>query len=623
MDKRKATPKILAAVLKKCQEELTALIGHQIALRETQVNEGTAETLFDALEKNQVLADLQVEGERPGTAYLTIDLADALLLGGTLIMLPESELAERIENGEFGEDEADAFGEIVNICSGVLTKLFTDLFPDEIRFVKSQQQTIDPLQCSAKGELPIPDGTLWIARGGLELDDKPLSGLFQIVIPAGLLGLDEAAAAEPETESRPAAATEPAAAPEPAAAEPETEPEPEAETEPKLEPQPEAAEAGPPDQQPATLKPTASQPEAEPQAPTTQAPEPTDEALITEAAFRKLLQAINRKLAEEVGGFLGQELQLSEETFGRLTPEALYEEKQHKQVVGGLRVEGDAAGTAFVLADLPCGITLGGTLIMLPESELEERLQSGEFGSEDADAFGEIVNIIAGIYTALFNDCYPRPLRFVKTELQLLDPLAAAAGGDSPLAAEECYRNRVSVAMGGNSLGCIDVVIPLTLVKVGASADKIATAPAAQTQGAGNQVSSGTASTAVENPAPGERTIVIIAEDETMANDYLNALEKLNVRGIYCQLQEDGREVLQQSGLRGAVLVMGEVREQGIAAAIKIKSIADQRLPLIAAGPNWTRSLVLQAVKYGVRDILVTPASSEQIQEKIRANLAV
>jgi ActR/RegA family two-component response regulator len=66
---------------------------------------------------------------------------------------------------------------------------------------------------------------------------------------------------------------------------------------------------------------------------------------------------------------------------------------------------------------------------------------------------------------------------------------------------------------------------------------------------------------------------------------------------------------------------MDDTKEQGLASIIKAKGIFGSSVPLIAAGGRWTRSQVLQAVKYGVCDIVVTPASPDDIREKIRQNL--
>jgi FixJ family two-component response regulator len=67
-------------------------------------------------------------------------------------------------------------------------------------------------------------------------------------------------------------------------------------------------------------------------------------------------------------------------------------------------------------------------------------------------------------------------------------------------------------------------------------------------------------------------------------------------------------------------LVMQEASEQGFGVAIKISS-AGLPVPLVAAGPAWTRTMVLKAVKYGACDILITPSSSDDIREKIEVNL--
>jgi hypothetical protein len=74
------------------------------------------------------------------------------------------------------------------------------------------------------------------------------------------------------------------------------------------------------------------------------------------------------------------------------------------------------------------------------------------------------------------------------------------------------------------------------------------------------------------------------------------------------------------SGIQMIFLVMQEVSEQGFGVAIKISS-AGLSVPLVAAGPAWTRTLVLKAVKYSACDILITPSSPADVREKIEANL--
>jgi hypothetical protein len=55
--------------------------------------------------------------------------------------------------------------------------------------------------------------------------------------------------------------------------------------------------------------------------------------------------------------------------------------------------------------------------------------------------------------------------------------------------------------------------------------------------------------------------------------------------------------------------------------AIKVRSALGKNCPLIVGGPQWTKSLVLKARKYGVSDILVTPADRDIILKKYRKYL--
>ena len=71
--------------------------------------------------------------------------------------------------------------------------------------------------------------------------------------------------------------------------------------------------------------------------------------------------------------------------------------------------------------------------------------------------------------------------------------------------------------------------------------------------------------------------------------------------------------------LKAVYLVTQDVDEQAFGVAIKVSSACS--LPLIAAAPGWTKTKVIKAVKYGVRDILLTPASTEDIEENIANNL--
>jgi len=647
MEPEKLVKKVLDAVRQKVQDELSSFLGQEVQLVGATAAVQSGEPFYEQFEGQQVVARLGVEGDREGQAYLQASLPVALRLGGTLIMLPEEELQARIDQQQFGEDEADAFGEIINIVAGVVTATFNELFPQKLRFIKQEHELFDPLKALTTGESPLSGEPFWHDGWGLTLAGKDLGGL-SLVMPAELLGLGTVEA-ESEADVAAAPAEQPAAKPGVTSG---------------------AGGDAPADPDVAAEKGTTS--EAEMADPSVSEADPetaeasgsvaaADVKPLSEKLLGRLLDAIDGKICDDVGGFLGQTLTLKTIEHISVSRNDLFERCQQKQAMARLKIEGENSGEGLLLADLSAAIPLGGTLIMLPEDEIAARVEAQELGSEDNDAFGELANIIAGVWTSVFNDLNDGRLRFVKTGVELIDPQAVVIKEEFPTDAETLYVDQAVISLDGKDLGTLVVAIPQDLLglevvaeEVGGTAEaegdgegRIASDPAVAETGeavAENVTASDAATTAGDRkdqptssddgssssmPAAeaagtgtgGTPLILVLAESEAQAETFLSASASLEVEGRFIAFSGDHRELLRKQGLRGVVLVMDEVKDQGIAAAIKIRAAAGDSLPMIAAGPNWTRSMVLRAVKYGIKDILVTPASEAQIEEKLRHNL--
>jgi len=112
--------------------------------------------------------------------------------------------------------------------------------------------------------------------------------------------------------------------------------------------------------------------------------------------------------------------------------------------------------------------------------------------------------------------------------------------------------------------------------------------------------------------------ILVVGNDELEAMGIVNVLEDLG--HVVKMLSLKDELVHYTSGtLKAIYLVMKEINEQAFGVAIKVSSSCS--VPLIFAGPDWTRNKVIKAVKYGVRDILLTPASDEDIVENVHKNM--
>ncbi len=128
-----------------------------------------------------------------------------------------------------------------------------------------------------------------------------------------------------------------------------------------------------------------------------------------------------------------------------------------------MTVGGDKEGHSYLLAPLSAAVILAGTLIMLPEDMIEENAQSGTLDGELNDAFGEVANIIAGVFTQAFVDKYPKTLRFIKQTVEELVPTKIDIAGDSP-APRKLLRCQLPDGLGGNDLGLLELVVPTAVL---------------------------------------------------------------------------------------------------------------------------------------------------------------
>ena len=150
--------------------------------------------------------------------------------------------------------------------------------------------------------------------------------------------------------------------------------------------------------------------------------------------------AVRTKIQEEVGALLGVDVQLGGLENRPVTKEDYFlSEVSGKQVLAHMKVTGDVEDKSYLFIGLKDAIRIGGTMIMLPPFELEAAVTEEEFTEDAADAYGEIANIIAGVYTGFFEEQYIKNLRFVKTELEQVVPLKVETASDEPLPDQTYY----------------------------------------------------------------------------------------------------------------------------------------------------------------------------------------
>lgn len=598
---KKKIDRLLEECRARMETEIAALLSVDISLDDLDNRLlGKEEFFTDAVSGRQILTNMAVVGAVEEKASLVIGIKEAIYLGGVLIMLPPAELDSVANAQEFGEDSRDAYGEVANIISGVYTAVFEEQYNEKLRFIKKDLQEVVPAKVVAASDEPIADRLYYVSSMSVNLQGRQL-GKMQMLFPAAMFGLEPVA---------PAAVAEPA--PQPAASAPAS-----------------GEQAGEQAGAPAAAA-----------APAPAAPGPSAAEL---AKQKKRLDAIlencRQRMAEEVGAMLGADILLSGLENSLVSKDDFFADQvTGKQIIANFDIVGELSGCGYLTVSLRDAIRIGGMLIMLPEQELEAVVNREEFGEDSQDAYGEIANIIAGSYTGIFEEEYSRKIRFVRNEVNEVVPAKVAILSDKPFPNGDYYLSRMDLAIDGVEFGRISLLLPADVfglewlrqpepeaVPVAAAAAPAApgyaAAPApAEVGDAGSAagVAAAAPGSAAAGAPPPDPEILLVGDDFVEAARIAAVLDELGyvVRTLSFKDPLHGHI---PGRLRAVYLVMREVNEQSFGMAIKISSSCS--LPLIAAGPEWTKSKVIKAVRYGVNDILLTPAGREEIADNVRNNL--
>ncbi|MFH0781296.1 MAG: hypothetical protein V2B20_04985 [Pseudomonadota bacterium] len=578
---KKKIERLLADCKKRLAGEVSALLGVDVMLEGLDNQVLSKDEFFsDRTVGKQILTAMDVVGGTPGTCYFCMGIKDAIHLGGILIMLPPSELVNVINDEDFSEDGRDAYGEVANIISGVYTAVFEEQYSEKLRFVKKTLREVVPREVVTDSDDPIPNQTYYCHNMQLLVTGKQL-GTVHMLFPAQLLQLDGELAEEItpviNVQAVPAAPLAP--------------------------PQVLKAEENGVSQSGSPVKKSIKVPS-----------QVKEKAEKHKKLVDKLLSSCINTMASDVSALLGAEVQLSNQNNKIVNKEKFFlEEVSGKQVIAHMDVVGEMEGKSYLVVNLRDAIRVGGVLIMLPTQELESVVNDEVFGEDTKDAYGEIANIIAGVYTTVFEEQYTKRIRFVRTDLQQIVPMKVITDSADPFPDGEFYLSNSDLTIGDSILGKVNIVFPLSLFElegllaVEEEVARVEEIRPSAVEKVGNLEGFGTAP-----------DILLIGDDESEAAKIAAVLAGMGFVAKSLSFKDNVHNYI-PGQLKAIYLVMKDVDEQVFGAAIKIS--ASCSLPLIAAGPGWTRTKVIKAVKYGIRDILLTPATKGDIEENIANNL--
>ncbi|THB72567.1 MAG: hypothetical protein D6B25_16545 [Desulfobulbaceae bacterium] len=632
MKERQRIDKILEAAHQRIQEEVGGLIGAELTLTNRPSELVSKEDFFDQPMAKQVFAIMELAGDLEGVGGLLISVKDAIRLGGTLIMLPPSELEEVVASENYDGETEDSYGEIANIIAGSYTKTFEEMYPKGCRFIRKEQQVLVPIKVDIESDEPIPNEMYYQVTAGLTLDDTEIGDMV-FLIPALPFQL-----VEPETIPQ-EQTDEPAESPAPEAQQ-ETESQTETPAEPETNEQsdqsaspdeqstvePIAAEHTPPSD---NIESSAAAEAAPPSSPQETAPEPAVSSVDTEKQKKRvdsLLEICRQTIEEEVGAMLGVEVTCSDIDNRIVDKETFFfDEASGKQVVAYFDVVGELEDRSFLYIGLRDAIRIGSTLIMLPPSELETAVSEEDFNVDAEDAYGEIANIISGVYTAVFEEQYTKSIRFIKKEIEQIVPMKVDISSETPMPDQHYYMSSMKFSMDGNEYGKIQILFPAAMLQLqglATTGESAAEAPptveASISQKSEGGDSSGVPGRVSPTGETSDADILLISDSQSDADLVNSVLQEKGYTSSVISFRDNINAFLPGS-FKAVFIITNAVDEQAFGLAIKVSTSCN--LPIIATGAEWTRTKVIKAVKYGVTDILLTPATADDVAVKIENNI--
>ncbi|NTV14016.1 MAG: response regulator [Desulfobulbaceae bacterium] len=315
-----------------------------------------------------------------------------------------------------------------------------------------------------------------------------------------------------------------------------------------------------------------------------------------------ILQKAVAKIADDLSKLIGEEIECTAGEGRTINPEEFSAQFKGKLVICNFAIGGDYTGGSFLVAGAKAAILLGGKLIMLPADVLEQRVKADDFDGELADAFEEISNIITGALNSEFLNGIPKKLHFKKSSIKLESAPFIPTGIIPGLEDASYHLTSAAIEVAGQNLGAFWLLLPLAALNL----DKQ------------EEIETETAPPPAPESKPSPPVMLVVADEPAERAQIASLLADKGVDFVQAGAQEDLRNALGGRDAALALLVMREVGEQGFAAAIKIRAVIRPATPLIAAGPAWTKKAVLQAVKYGACDIMITPVSPEELSEKLK-----
>ncbi|MCA1796537.1 MAG: hypothetical protein LC645_03170 [Geobacteraceae bacterium] len=598
MADRAVVDRVFNAIIEQASEEVGALLGATVTFENHQTKLLSKDQIFEIKRSRAVLSTMEISGDQEGTGFLITDQKDSITLGGTLIMLPPDQIEENCQQRTFEGEAADAFGEVANIIAGVYTSIFLDMYPENLHFKRTDVDEFLPARLDPAADLPFPPGEYFYSSCTITLEEHNM-GMLEAIIPAEILGL---AASAQDTEEQ--------QTPEQPAEGQNTSGEDSApDSEESRVPQAPESDIPPESDETSAEGTTATEPPKSKEEPAEASQEESapEEKFVDLSVADRVLKASLEQCAEEIGGLIGIDVELSSLNTGYISKEEYFSKPGPKSTATEMLVNGDQDGVSYFIVNLKDSIYFGGTLVMLPEDELANRMRSGELDGEIEDAYGEVANIISGGIVQNFDEMFPRKFHVKKGNVEAFTPTKVMVEDPKPFPDGEYYSVSASMDCDTHDLGRLTYLVPVELLHIpprpaqsgwgdSTAADEAAPpGKESKTQAehkehkkpapdatAGQKTKAASTESATETDpqeVPKEAVVAVVYKDSASADPYTEVLNECGHTAAPLAANQSFNS-LRKNKVCGSLLIIDKIDDDAFALIIKIRSETPSDQPL-------------------------------------------
>jgi len=354
--------------------------------------------------------------------------------------------------------------------------------------------------------------------------------------------------------------------------------------------------------------------------------------------LHEILESALKQAGEESGMLLGQELSISLTDSLTTSKTAYFSDLDDAIFVIGVDSREAYAGQFYLIFSLRDAIVMSSTLLGIPAARIQEKSRLAIIENDDIDAFSEIGNMINGSFNTVFQERLPNKVLLKVLPPKKFIPEVDQLSEEEPIPEGDFLMFRSRLDLAGQEMNYLDVLIPVQLGNLFDPPQETPEPAPEETAGdAGGTVDTGDAASD-ENAVPvaagtaaigeaaisaceedGVDSIVVLQDNDDERRMIVDAITFTGLHLVEGTLDDNIKELFAGRKVRLVIIGSEDADDRELSVCIKVMAMRqDSPPPIMMSAQRWTRTAALKALKYGARDIVITPCSEQELAARVR-----